>query len=363
MVAEHKFVNSEATSCLSLEGFDAVDKLRKTSAFEHLVDAQKDTIPCLDLEWAFASEANKLQTAKELHAVMRDIGFLCLKNHGIDLALKNRVECNARRFFNLPDEIKERYADKQPFRGWMKRFCEVIGTGEYRDVKESYLAPVLAVDLQELWVTEIPDWQSTIHHYMDNVRRTCFKLHRLMALSLGLDEEYFNRELFSNGVGCGHELIRINYYPENLHSNADRGTFGLGEHTDFGWLTFLAFDGNPGLQIQDANGSWFSPTNVTRDMIIVNQGDFVKHLTNGKYRSTLHRVHNPEGRERISFPIFFNPNYSIVGKPIEQILEPGEEPKYEALTFGKHILGRRVSTIRKDIGKMPDLEELARGVE
>eukprot|EP00127_Corallochytrium_limacisporum_P000008 Clim_evm8s1 gene=Clim_evmTU8s1 len=360
MVAEDKFVYAEPATRLSLEGVGEVDKLRKTSGFDHLVDAEEDTIPCLDLEWAFASEANKLQTAKELHTVMRDIGFMCLKNHGIDPYLKDQMESIARKFFHLPDEVKEQYADKQYFRGWIRRFSEILGKGDYRDVKESFMPPTWAGDCQDLWVKEIPEFKSIVLRYFDSARGTAFKVNRLMALSLGLDEEYFNRELFWNGLGFGAELVRMNYYPENLRSNCDKGTFGLGEHTDFGWLTFLAFDGNPGLQIQHANGSWFSPKNVTRDMIILNQGDFVKRLTNGKYRSTLHRVHNPEGKERISFPYFFNPNYNVIGKPIEKLLEPGEKLEYEPLTFGQHILHCRTTVIRPDTGKMPDLEELAR---
>eukprot|EP00127_Corallochytrium_limacisporum_P002787 Clim_evm1s140 gene=Clim_evmTU1s140 len=184
MVAEDKFVGSEPATRLSLDGIDGVDVLRKTSAFDNLVDPEKDTIPCLDLEWAFASEANKLQTAKEFHVVMRDIGFMCLKNHGINNALKDKMESNARKFFQLPEEVKARYADKQYFRGWIKRYSETIGIGEYRDVKESYLAPTFPDDLQELWVREIPDFQSTLLRYIDSVRRSGFKMNRLMALSL-----------------------------------------------------------------------------------------------------------------------------------------------------------------------------------
>eukprot|EP00127_Corallochytrium_limacisporum_P000007 Clim_evm7s1 gene=Clim_evmTU7s1 len=359
MVAQDKFLNSELAACLSLKGIDEVEALRKTSAFENLVDPEEDTIPCLDLEWAFASKANKLQAAKELHVAMRDIGFMCVKNHGVDPYLKDQMESNAREFFHLPEEIKAQYADKQFYRGWMKRFFETIGTGAYRDVKESYGAPTFPDDLQELWVREIPDFQSTVLRYIDSVRRSGFKMNRLMALSLGLDEEYFNRELFWNGLGFGNEFMRLNYYPEKLHSNCEKGTFGLGQHTDFGWITFLAFDGTPGLQIQRADGTWFSPKNVTRDTIIVNQGDFVQRVTNGKYRSTMHRVHNPAGKERISFPYFFNPNYNVIGRPIEKLLEPGEQPIYESMSFGEHILHCEKTICRTTHGQMPDLDELA----
>eukprot|EP00127_Corallochytrium_limacisporum_P000897 Clim_evm3s31 gene=Clim_evmTU3s31 len=175
----------------------------------------------------------------------------------------------------------------------------------------------------------------------------------LLALSLGLDEEYFNRELFWNGIGYGNEMVRMNFYPENQYSNSAKGTYGLGEHTDLGWLTFLAFDGKPGLEIQRPDGSWFMPTNMTRDMVIVNMGDFVKRLTNGKYRSTLHRVHNPNGKERVSFGVFFDPNYNVIGRPIELLLKPGEQAMYEPISFRDHILYCEKTVCCKDKGKMP----------
>eukprot|EP00127_Corallochytrium_limacisporum_P000004 Clim_evm4s1 gene=Clim_evmTU4s1 len=358
MVAEDKFGITERVNRLSLEGVSAVEKLRKTSAFENL-DCEDDCIPCLDLEWAFASEANKIQTAKELHHVLRDIGFLCVKNHGIDPVLKDKMESIARKLFHLPDEVKQQYAGKQIIRGYIPNCTEVVGVGEYMDVRESYLPPVWADDIQELWIKEIPELKDTTIRYIDSVRGCGVKMNRLVALSLGLDEEYFNREFFWNGLGFGNEILRLNFYPENIYTNSAKGTFGLGEHTDAGWLTFLAVDGKPGLEIQHPDGTWFMPKNLTRDTVVVNQGDFVTRVTNGKYRSTTHRAHNPDGNERVTFPVFFNPNYSLTGKPIEKLMEPGEEPKYEAVTFKEHILGNIEKIIRKGGAKMPDLKELS----
>eukprot|EP00127_Corallochytrium_limacisporum_P000898 Clim_evm4s31 gene=Clim_evmTU4s31 len=141
MVGECKVVNGELATCPSLQGINAVDRPLKISAFEFLGNTTNDRIPCMDLEWAFASEANKLKTATELRNVMQNIGFMCVKNHGIDSYLKERVEFLARKFFHLPNEVKQQYAGKQFFRGWVPYCSEVVGNGEYRDMKESFLPP------------------------------------------------------------------------------------------------------------------------------------------------------------------------------------------------------------------------------
>ena len=68
----------------------------------------------------------------------------------------------------------------------------------------------------------------------------------------------------------------------------------------------------------------------------MNLGDMMARWTNGRYRSTLHRVVNVSGKERYSVPFFYlgNPDFEI--NCIPTCLEKGEAPKYLLASVEQH---------------------------
>jgi isopenicillin N synthase-like dioxygenase len=106
-------------------------------------------------------------------------------------------------------------------------------------------------------------------------------------------------------------LFRIFHYPT---SPPDSDDWGVGEHTDYGLLTLLAQDANGGLQVRSADG-WIDAPPIP-DAFVCNIGDMLDRLTGGWYRSTPHRVRNLSGRDRLSFPFFFDPDFTAEVPPL-----------------------------------------------
>ena len=129
---------------------------------------------------------------------------------------------------------------------------------------------------------------------------------RGVALSLGLAEDYFAAGYTADPT----VLFRIFHYPPAPPASDD---WGVGEHTDYGLLTLLAQDRHGGLQVHAGTG-WVEAPPIP-GTFVCNIGDMLDRLTGGLYRSTPHRVKNVSGRERLSFPFFFDPRLGRRGAP------------------------------------------------
>lgn len=139
-----------------------------------------------------------------------------------------------------------------------------------------------------LFPEEVPELGPAVLAYMDALTHVGQAVMRGVALSLGLDEDYFA----AGYTATPTTLFRIFHYPSPPY--ADPEEWGVGEHTDYGLLTLLLQDDNPGLQVHTSRG-WIEAPPIP-GTLVCNIGDMLDKLTGGLYRSTPHRVRNATGR-------------------------------------------------------------------
>lgn len=74
------------------------------------------------------------------------------------------------------------------------------------------------------------------------------------------------------------------------------------------------------------DGCWIEVP-AEEGVFIVNIGDMLDKLTEGRYRSNPHRVLNASGRQRLSFPFFMDPSWDAEVTPLPLAGSPPADDK------------------------------------
>ena len=278
------------------------------------------TIPVLDVAPLRGDLGERKRVARQIGDACRAHGFFYVTGHGVDRALMQRLEDLSRAFFARDLASKRRIAMSRGGRAWRGYFA--VGdelTSGVPDRKEGlYLGTELGPEHPLVRVRtpmhgpnlfpDLPGFRETVLDYIAAVTALGHRLVAAIALSLELEEDYFARYTAEPLV-----LFRIFNYPAPTPESV--GIWGVGEHSDYGLLTLLLQDENAGLEIRTDSG-WIDAKPLPGSFVC-NIGDMLDRMTRGLYRSTPHRVRPSASRDRLSFPLFFDPGFHARVQPIE----------------------------------------------
>lgn len=260
------------------------------------------------------------EISDELGQSFAEYGFGVIRDHGIPQELIDRAEALSKAFFALPEEVKLAYKleGSGGARGYTSFGTEKAKDAEVHDLKEFWhvgrdlpaghaLAEFMAPNV---WPSEIEGFEETFEELYAAFEKAGGRVLRAIALHLGLAEDYFDAT-----VEDGNSVMRLLHYPP-LGESAPEGAIRAAAHGDINTITLLLGAEEAGLELLTKQGEWL-PIDATPGALVVNIGDMLERLTNGKLRSTTHRVVNPRGdaarRSRYSMPFFlhFRPDFMI----------------------------------------------------
>ncbi|HEX5736434.1 MAG TPA: 2-oxoglutarate and iron-dependent oxygenase domain-containing protein [Blastocatellia bacterium] len=276
-------------------------------------------IPVIDITPLVSGAGDRGRVASDINRACRESGFFYIVGHEVDRSLARRLEDVSRLFFAQDEERKLEISMSRGGRAW-RGYFPVGGelTSSRPDRKEGiYFGAELDDDHplvksktplhgRNLFPAHIPLFRQTVLDYMAAMTRLGHALMTGIALSLGLEESYFADRYTAEPL----VLFRIFNYPPSSEEG-----WGVGEHTDYGLLTILKQDESGGLQVK-IKSRWVDSPPIPNSFVC-NIGDMLDRMTGGLYLSTPHRVRNRSGRDRLSFPFFFDPNFDAEVKPIK----------------------------------------------
>ena len=283
------------------------------------------TIPVIDFS---NFENNKTAVASAVNTACVQHGFFYVAGHGVPEELQQRLHELSAAFFALP--VKEKMAIAMHHAGpaWRGYFPvngeltsgkpdlkEGIYFGTELSAEDSRVKAGMPLHGPNLFPSAVPGFKETVLEYMEAVTGVGHLVMSAISLALQLPEDYFYQQYNQDPL----ILFRIFHYPPRVPGTQQ---WGVGEHTDYGLLTILKQDAVGGLQVKSGN-EWIAAPPV-ENTFVCNIGDMLDRMTGGLYRSTPHRVINESGRDRFSFPLFFDPGFDTTIQRIENISDINE---------------------------------------
>ncbi|CAI9093880.1 OLC1v1029472C2 [Oldenlandia corymbosa var. corymbosa] len=305
------------------------------NVFEEEKNLQGPQVPTIDLSQIEAEDTEVRDKCRdELKNAAMQWGVMHLVNHGIPVELIDRVKEAGQKFFDLPVEEKEKYANDQAsgnIQGYGSKLANTAsGSLEWEDYFFHTIFPEDKRDMS-IWPKTPADYIPAVMEYAKRLRILVSKILSVLSLGLGLEEGRLEKE-----VGGMEELIlqkKINYYPKCPQPEL---ALGVEAHTDVSALTFILHNMVPGLQLF-YEGKWITAKCVP-DSIIMHIGDTIEILSNGKYKSILHRGLVNKEKVRISWAVFCEPpKEKIILKPLPETVSETRPPRYPPRTFAQHI--------------------------
>ncbi|CEJ92915.1 Putative 2og-fe oxygenase superfamily protein [[Torrubiella] hemipterigena] len=111
------------------------------------------------------------------------------------------------------------------------------------------------------------------------------------------------------------------------------------------FFTILWQDAVGGLQVVNRDGQWIRATPIP-GTFVVNIADYLQRITSDRYMSSIHRVQNWGGQERMSIPFFWGFGLKESCSVVESCVEAGEKPKYETISCRDWLNNRLMAMFR-----------------
>ena len=289
--------------------------------------------------------------ADELGRSFAEYGFAIVRDHGIPADLIARAEEKSRAFFALPEEVKRRYhlQGQGGARGYTPFGIERAKDAAVHDLKEFWHVgrtlppgdPLERFMQPNVWPDEVASFRDTFETLYATMERTGLRILSAIALHLGLPEHFFDPT-----VENGNSVMRLLHYPP-VPVEAE-GRIRAAAHEDINTITLLLGAEEAGLELLAKDGRWL-PVSPPEGALAVNIGDMLQRLTNGRLRSTTHRVINPVGERarhpRYSMPFFlhFRPDFLI--EALAGCVDSGREHEVESPITAHDYLMQRLREI------------------
>ncbi|KAK4489367.1 hypothetical protein RD792_005186 [Penstemon davidsonii] len=306
-------------------GFSCVPECYKVEdSIRPCLDPKNAGVPLVDLD-GMSNPAQRPRVAKDIANACRRNGFFHVINHGISQPILDGAISAASGFLNLPNEDKAKFMSNDVHNP--VRYGTSVKDGEdnvqyWRVFLKHYAHPLK--EWIGLWPNTPFDYREKMGEYTMEVQKLALKIVGIITEFLGLGPAYLTNKL-DNGL----QVMAVNSYPSCPQPEL---ALGLPPHTDYCCLTILLQD-SPGLQILDSDGKSWKLVPFIKSALQVHVGDQLEVLSNGRYKSLVHRVTVNSEKARFSVASLHCLGLDVKMSIAKELLDKENRNRYKESSF------------------------------
>ncbi|KAI3860043.1 hypothetical protein MKX03_003118 [Papaver bracteatum] len=283
----------ESTDLISVPSKHALQAKAEDLTMLAEQQVEQVTLPVIDFSLLTSGSTDqRSEIIQDLRTACLHWGFFMVTNHGVPEGLKEELIKSCMNFFDLSPEEKSVYEVENAVDPCILDPI-ICGTNFspasesisfWRDYLRVLVHPVFHSPSKPEGLSEV------LSEYSKRSRDITKELLKAIMEGLELEEDDIEKSL---ELKSGVQKFSANLYPPCPQPEL---AIGLPPHADHGLLTLLMQNDVGGLEIKN-KGKWVA-VNAIPNSIMVNIGDHMEVLSNGKYKSVVHRavVNNKETR-------------------------------------------------------------------
>ncbi|MBA0873282.1 hypothetical protein Goshw_000270 [Gossypium schwendimanii] len=229
-----------------------------------------------------------------------------------------------RELVEVPLERKQKNTSPLPYHGWIGPCAQVSLLYEGFGIGDVSNFDSVKDFAQLMWPDGHPRFCDTMHTMGTQLE----VLHKLIWLML------------IDSYGLGDDSLKMNYtmsvrMMKYMAPPPGEYETGLFAHTDKPVSTIICEDQIPGLEIEVNDGQWMKLTNLSPSSFVFMVGDPLKAWSNGRLKSTNHKVMMSGDKDRFSIAAFIMPNEGTIIKTPKELIDEEHPQLFKDFDFMK----------------------------